>query len=117
MKGLKSAIDFFVERGDDPIAIVPYARTDTRPRNKNMVADNLELLQQLKRDGKVFFSPAGVGVHDDHFIIRAALQYRDQGDAVVIVSNDHFREIGMFALTAFGKCTACLLHSTFLFSP
>lgn len=94
MKGLKIAIDFFSTRGDLVTAIVPQYRIDTRPHNQHMVADNVESLQQLKREGKVFFSPAGVGVHDDHFIIRAALQYRDQGDAVVLVSNDHFREIG-----------------------
>lgn len=94
MKALKSAIDFFVTRGDDVIAIVPSARLDNRPHNKHMVADNVELLQQLKREQKVVYSPSGVGAHDDHFIIQVALQYRNQGDNVAIVSNDHFREMG-----------------------
>lgn len=93
VKGLKIAIDFFLARGDDVIAIVPQCRVDTHPSNE-LVADNVELLQQLKREGKVFFSIAGARGADEHFIIRAALQYHDQGEAVVIVSNASFEKIG-----------------------
>lgn len=103
MKGLKFAIDFFLKRGDDVIAIVPQSRVDTRPHNSKLVADNVEALQLLKREGRVFFSLAGAGVPDHDFIIRAALQFHERGEDVKIVSNSAaFLDTGKS-----GECLRC----------
>lgn len=88
-KGLKIALDFFRDRNVDAIAIVPQHRADSRPHNR-LVANNLSLLEQLRRENRVFFSPHGV--HDDHFIVQYAMQQNESGGCL-IVSNDKFREV------------------------
>lgn len=75
---------------------MPQHRADSRHSNR-LVADNLPLLEQLRRDNRVFFSPHGV--HDDHFIIQYAMQ-QSEGKGCLIVSNDKFRELPSMQIDA-----------------
>jgi hypothetical protein len=91
VRGLKIALDFFRDRNVEAIAIVPQHRADDRAPPSRFVADNIPLLEHLRRERRVFFSPAGC--HDDYFIIHYAMEQSSDSEGCLIVSNDQFREM------------------------
>ena len=83
-KAIKIALDYYWESGKPAVALLPRNLVDTRlPKEKQ--ADDVNLLLQLQKIGRVAFIPAGT--HDDYYILQYATRENAQ-----IVSNDRFRD-------------------------
>jgi Zc3h12a-like Ribonuclease NYN domain len=105
-RGILLCLDYYRLRAIEAVAIVPQRRIDQRRHIANSkLADDPELLRQLSRSRRCFFSPSGS--HDDYYIIEFAMQFNRK-----IVSNDKFREIpGLQACEANKRRVADFLNS------
>eukprot|EP00960_Hanusia_phi_P057974 763731-Hanusia_phi.AAC.3 len=84
-RGLKKALDFFLEQGyENVIALVGYAYTQEPPKgsNRTRVADNTDALLAMKLHGHALFMPPGANEES------MLLQYAFMRDGFVVSNND-----------------------------
>ncbi|RNA35631.1 ribonuclease, partial [Brachionus plicatilis] len=92
-KGIKLAVDYFLNRGHENIyAVVPRFRRGNS--DKECPTRNPEILDELEEKGLLTYTPSRyvenrlIVSYDDRFILDAALYYDG-----IIVSNDNYRDL------------------------